>query len=292
MITFVVFHANLPGSQIDVVPFAKGTRPDYVDMAAMAFQSAALFHPDCRRVILTDDATAFPGLPSDVEVIRRPLDPTKVMYERMVSELEFIRERGRDSDLLFIDADMLINGPLESLFARDLDLGLTYRDQQDMPINGGLIAVAQHGHAAAQAFFGRVVDVMRTKYSHTLGWYCDQYAIIDTIGPERFERRPSDLIDVDGLRIALWPCDTHNYSPRNRWRNILLRDSRRKIIHFKGPRKRLMRPYWEVHLEPLTRAGSSNGGLLRLAARSTVELLTPRKKPAASDNESAARTEP
>jgi hypothetical protein len=282
MITFVVFHIDLPGSQIDVVPFAKGTRPDYVDMAALAFQSAALFHPGCRRVILTDDATAFPGLPSDVEVVRRPIDSTKVMYERMVSELEFIREHGRDSDLLFIDADMLINGPLDSLFARDLDLGLTYRDKPDMPINGGLIAVARHGSAAAEAFFGRVVDVMRTEYSHTLGWFCDQYGIIDTIGRERFEQRPSsDLIDVDGVRIALWPCDTHNYSPRNAWRHILFRETRRKIIHFKGPRKRLMRPYWEVHLEPLMGDGSPHGGLLRLAARSGVELLTPWKKRAA-----------
>jgi hypothetical protein len=281
VITFVVFHVDLPGSQIDVVPFAKGTRPDYVDMAALAFQSAALFHPECRRVILTDDATTFPGLPDDVEVVRRPLDPTKVMYERMVSELEFIREHGRDSNLLFIDADMLINGPLDSLFARDLDLGLTYRDLPDMPINGGLIAVARHGHAAAEAFLGRVVGVMQTKYAHTLGWYCDQYAIIDTIGRERFERRPSDPIDVDGTHIALWPCDTHNYSPRNRWRKILLRESRRKIIHFKGPRKRLMRPYWEAHLEPLTGTGSPRGGRLRLAARSAVELLTPWKKRAA-----------
>jgi hypothetical protein len=281
MMTFVVFHMDLPGAQIDVVPFAKGTRPDYVDMAALAFQSAALFHPECRRVILTDDTTAFPGLPSDIDIVRRPIDPTKVMYERMVSELEFIREHGRDSDLLFIDADMLINGPLDSLFARNLDLGLTYREKPDMPINGGLIAVARHGRAAAEAFFGRVVDVMQTKYSDTLGWFCDQYAIIETIGHERFERRPSDMIDVDGIRIALWPCDTHNYSPRNRWRKILFRQSRRKIIHFKGPRKRLMRPYWEVHLEPLTGAGSPHGGLLWLAARSAVELLTPWKKRAA-----------
>jgi hypothetical protein len=281
MITFVVFHVDLPGSQIDVVPFAKGARPDYVDMADLAFQSAVLFHPACRRVILTDEVTAFPDLPSDVEVIRRPIDATKVMYERMVSELKFIRERGSDSDLLFIDADMLINGPLDSLFARDLDLGLTYRDHPDMPINGGLIAVARHGSAAAEAFFGCVVDVMRTRYAHTLGWFCDQYAIIDTIGREQFERRPSDLIDVDGARIALWPCDTHNYSPRNAWREILFRQSRRKIVHFKGPRKRLMRPYWEAHLEPLTGAGSAHGGRLRLAARSGVELLTPWKKRAA-----------
>jgi hypothetical protein len=43
-----------------------------------------------------------------------------------------------------------------------------------------------------------------------------------------------------------------------------------------------MRPYWEVHLEPLTGAGSSpRGRLLRLAARSGMELLTPRKKQAA-----------
>jgi hypothetical protein len=282
MITFVVFHVDLPGSQLDVVPFAKGTRPDYVDMAAMAFQSAALFHPGCRRVILTDDTTAFPGLPSDVELVRRPIDATKVMYERMVSELQFMREHGRDGDLLFIDADMLINGPLDSLFARDHDLGLTYRNKPDMPINGGLIAVARHGRAAAQAFFGRVVDVMQTRYSHTLGWFCDQYAIIDTIDRERFEQRPSsDLIDVDGIRIAFWPCDTHNYSPSNALRNILFRHARRKIIHFKGPRKRLMRPYWEAHLEPLMGAGSPHGGLLRLAAQSGVELLTPWKKRAA-----------
>jgi hypothetical protein len=282
MITFVVFHIDLPGSQIDVVPFAKGTRPDYVDMAALAFQSAALFHPHCRRVILTDEATAFPGLPGDIEIVRRPIDPAKVMYERMVSELNFIRERGRDSDLLFIDADMLINGPLDSLFARDLDLGLTYRDKPDMPINGGLIAVARHGSTAAEAFFGRVVDVMKTRYSHTLGWFCDQHGIIETIGHERFQQRASDLIDVDGVHVALWPCDTHNYSPRNVLRKILFRQPQRKIIHFKGPRKRLMRPYWEVHLEPLTGAGSSpRGRLLRLAARSGMELLTPRKKQAA-----------
>ncbi|WP_119355382.1 hypothetical protein [Azohydromonas sediminis] len=276
--TFVVFHINLPGSRIDVVPHARGTRPDYVAMAALAFQSAALFHPGCRRLILTDETTAFPGLPDEVELVRRPIDAAKVMYERMRSQLALIRERGRDTNLLFIDADMLINGPVDSLFARDLDLGLTYREHESMPINGGLIAVPRHGHAVAAAFLSRVVDVMQTRYADSLGWYCDQRALIDTIGRERFARRPLDLIDVDGARVALFPCDTYNYTPGNHWRNILARSPRRRIIHFKGQRKRLMRPYWELHLEPLTGVRSSSTRLLRVLARSTAEFLVSNKR--------------
>lgn len=258
MITFVIFHIELGERRRQaLIPSCRGVPVDYLEMVDLAFRSAEMFHPNCRKVILTDRATDFSGLPEGIGILRHEIDPTRVMFERTLVQQQFLAQHDFDSHVLLMDSDMLINNRLDSCFDVDFDVGLTYRGHPDMPINGGLIAVRNSRRGPSLAFFDSLVRIMWESYSQDLTWFCDQHALIEAVGRAEFGRRPSDTMETpSGVRIQLWPCETHNYSPDNQWHRILWRDARRRIMHFKGERKRLMKPYWSTHLSgDETRAG-------------------------------------
>ena len=105
------------------------------------------------------------------------------------------------------------------------------------------------GRKPALAFFDNVIRLMQEDHPDKLAWYGDQYALMEAIGKTAFLARQSDRLEsAAGVRIALWPCATHNYSPPDEWPLILLRRPARRIIHFKGNLKALMKPYWRAHL--------------------------------------------
>jgi hypothetical protein len=252
MLTVLIFHAGpalgLPTVSVDVAPGERGMT--HASMVDLAFRSVTLFHPHCRKVLLTDAATQFPGLSGTVEMVRRDLDASKLMLERKRSQLEFLQRPDLgESDVLMLDADMLMNAPVHDLFGNGMALGLSYRDKRGMPLNGGLIAVSRKFHTGARLFLERVIELMERHHYHDVGSYRDQHALIDVVGHDRFERRASDVVEIEGIgRIVLWPCHTHNHTPPNADGSIYFRDPRCKFVHFKGPRKRLMPGYWEQHL--------------------------------------------
>jgi hypothetical protein len=250
MITFAVFHSEIPrGLREKIVPHRSGATSDYASLADMTIRSAELFHPNCGKVILTNRTTNFPGLTQDVQVLRYDIDPSKIMFERASVQREFLRQHDFRSHVLLIDSDMLLNGEFESTFYDSFDVGLTYRHSVYPPINGALIAVHRSCRKPALAFFDNVIRLMQEDHPDNLAWYGDQYALMEAVGKTAFLARRSDRIEsAAGIRIALWPCDTHNYSPPDEWPLILLRRSNRRIIHFKGDLKELMQPYWRAHL--------------------------------------------
>ena len=54
------------------------------------------------------------------------------------------------------------------------------------------------------------------------------------------------VIDVDGCRVLLLPCDTYNFSPENKYKEICSALSEKVVLHFKGERKRLMPHFWKA----------------------------------------------
>jgi hypothetical protein len=266
MLTVLIFHAGPALSLPTVALEDEGIDPDLTPagMVELAFRSAALFHPLCRKVLLTDETTSFPGLADSIEIVRRRLDPSKLMLERKVSQLEFLeRHDAGESDVLMLDADMLMNAPVDNLFANGMALGLSYRDKPGMPLNGGLIAVSSECQAAAARFLEKVIALMERNSYHDRGSYRDQHALLEVVGHERFTSRTSDSIELEGIgRVVFWPCVTHNYTPPNADGGVFFRDPRCKFMHFKGPRKRLMRRYWDAHLAE-REVASARGGWWR-----------------------------
>jgi hypothetical protein len=61
------------------------------------------------------------------------------------------------------------------------------------------------------------------------------------------------LVERDGCRIRLLPCEVWNFSPDNRLAAIADGLPDKLVLHFKGQRKRLMEPFWSTFLEPGTR---------------------------------------
>src|SRR6187402_3383298 len=114
---------------------------DYRRLLAIMFRSALMFHPGARLSVLTDASTPFASLPQEVSLYRSAVDPDRVMYSRLLAQIDYLRNHAEDAGVAFLDSDMIINGDLRPLMSDEFDVALTYRSDAEMPLNGGLILV-------------------------------------------------------------------------------------------------------------------------------------------------------
>lgn len=242
MITFVVYHTLLPKSSIETIVsntkslqngFWSDSLKDYETYIQILFASAQKHHPDCKCVILTDRSTPF-SLP----VIRFDLDPSKPALMRLKAQIEFLKQ-SKEGPIVFLDYDMIIQENL--LKIENFDLALSYRNSPETPINGGFLFVRDIPKALL--FLNKVHALYERKYTGLWNiWGGAQRCLIETIGYENFQRRESDIINVEGCNILLLPADTYNYSTENDQMDGFYPD--KKILHFKGNRKKEMISYW------------------------------------------------
>ncbi len=61
------------------------------------------------------------------------------------------------------------------------------------------------------------------------------------------------IVEVDGAQILFLPCETYNFSPENEIASVRTGLHDKFLLHFKGPRKQLMKLFWDAHLLPRTR---------------------------------------
>ena len=228
---------------------ASGVAYDYHDLVDLAFESAALFHPGCGRTLLTDEHTKhWNGLPLDVDIRRSPADE-RLMLARLEAEISFVRDAPPAALLVSMDGDMLVNSSFDDLVDDEpWDLALTYRDEPDWPINGGIALVNGPRRENALTFLEQVRGRYAEDFAEDSSWWGHQRALIETIGRAEFANRRSDLMHVRGVAIRLLPCDTYNFSPDTVNPDIGRPLADKRLLHFKGPRKIWMRPYWNAHL--------------------------------------------
>jgi lipopolysaccharide biosynthesis glycosyltransferase len=167
----------------------------------------------------------------------------------LMSQLHFLKSHEVESDVVLLDSDILINDNLESLFEQEFDVALTIRDEQEMPINGGIIYISQKNLAAAINFFQKLYFLYTEKYQEKSQWWGDQYALADAIGHQANSNIKPGNIEVDGVKILLLPCEIYNFSPNYESDLDLCELKEQKILHFKGPRKQYMNMYWENYLD-------------------------------------------
>lgn len=306
MVTFVIFHANIPSKSTSQEEYHSHLIArqsyDFEQLCDITFRSAALFHPGCRKVLLTDTVTQFQLDPS-VEIIRREINPQNMMFERMHSQLNFLQEYDFQNDLFFLDSDMIVNASWSDILKEKFDIGLTYEIKKDkkiinqadslnsgqvlqeskhgyMPINGGVIIVQKGSAKNSLTFFE---DMLRnyTNDSRTenIGWWGDQHALINTVGVDNFLNRTSDTINVGPTKIRLLPTQIYNFPPPKKAYHSF-RSHKAKLLHFRGERKALMIPYWEAYLKyketDMKRTfASSLKGKVQLYIRGVQELVMP-----------------
>jgi hypothetical protein len=257
MITFATFHIDCTSKAANHISKNNvylDNRNEYLTQIDLMFRSATLAHSNCKKVILTDLHTDLSGLSPDIHVYRLNLDSEMVMLSRLQAQLHYVSHEDSDSNIVLLDSDMLIQNSLDPLFAQVFNIGLTCRDPKEdsyqrMPFNGGVIFVSKYCKMQAIQFLEQVYTIYQDKYTHQGIWWGDQYALLDTIGAKRFFNRCSDLLEVEGSKILVVPCNIYNFSPKNQISSILFELKDKRILHFKGSRKRLICTYWKTYLE-------------------------------------------
>jgi hypothetical protein len=256
MITFATFYIDPSQDASEYISqnnILLDDRNKYFQMIDMLFRSASLFHPDCKKVILTDCKTDLSQVASDVAIYRTSINPQEVMLGRLISQLDYIRKEDWCSDLLFLDSDILVNANLDVIFNHDFNVGLTYRIDHEMPINGGVIFISKRNKPLAIEFFDRVLQIYQEKYMTYNKWWGDQYSLLEAVRLENLTSNISEssslrFITINGVEILLLPCEVYNFSPENTFFSIAKELKSKGVIHFKGHRKRLIDIYWITYL--------------------------------------------
>ena len=65
------------------------------------FQSVTAFHPDARKVLLTNQGAMFADLPSGVEVQYYDIDTSNIMLSRSYAQLAFLQAHDFRSHVIF-----------------------------------------------------------------------------------------------------------------------------------------------------------------------------------------------
>ncbi|QMS90666.1 hypothetical protein HUN01_24920 [Nostoc edaphicum CCNP1411] len=249
MITFVTFHAEVPGEDIEQsTPLDQNNLYDYQQAIDLMFKSVDKFHSNCEKVILTDLDTNVSFFSLDITVQRYPVDSRTIMLSRLVSQLHFLKSHEFKSDIVFLDSDILVNDNIESLFSQEFDLALTVRDDKEMPINGGVIYISKRNKEAVVAFFEKLYLLYTEKYIEKSQWWGDQHALADAINWQKGSQVDPGNIEIDSIKILLLSCDIYNFSPDYESDLDVYELKERKVLHFKGPRKKYMNVYWRNYL--------------------------------------------
>jgi len=246
---FVTFHVAL-GLDEAVHPNATLRHEEYLSMIDMMFASARLFHPVAKATVLTDMRTNLDGVAKEVNLVRLDIDCNKLMLERTNAQLRHVLNSSFTSPIVILDSDILLNDSLSPIFKNEFDVAVTWRANESMPINGGILMLNNIRPEITKRFFDRFAKVYREKYADKAAWFGDQFALRDCVGMSLANLAEKKMVEVDGCRILLLPCDVYNFSPENQYKEICSDLSGKTVLHFKGERKRLMSPFWKGWLKP------------------------------------------
>jgi hypothetical protein len=221
-------------------------------MLEMLFRSARVFHRNAICTLLTDRQTNIAKLSTRFQRRNFLIDHQALMLSRALAQFEYVHQFDFSHPLLLIDSDILVNGSMASVFDIDFDVGLTWRKNKTMPINGGLIVLNNRRPEVVRNFFGHFISIYRTAYSDSENsrWYGDQLALRDLINLNLEDFSDEKIIMVNGCRVLLLSCDVYNFSPKNKYNEICSDLSEKVILHFKGERKRLMAHFWKAWIKP------------------------------------------
>lgn len=174
------------------------------------------------EVIQLSDKVA-PDVPGADFVLRRAKDAPSMLwrYQRLLDI---------PAPYIMLDTDILVAKDISEAIQKDA--AVTWRPVHNvivkdvgvvpMPYNGGFLAVNN------DAFMRALVDKMEAQEPRWQEWYGDQMALRDVVAEEKF--------DVKILRDQAW-----NYVP-----DFLGDTTPARVLHFKGKRKSMMRPYFDA----------------------------------------------
>lgn len=244
---FVTFHYSVQAGQ-EAHPNETLAHNEYLKIIDMMFRSARLFHTAMRGVVITSPDTNITGLRYPVIKREAEVDPAKLMLSRTKAQLEYLNGSSFEAPIVFLDSDILINGSFAPILEKDFDVALTYRTKSSVPINGGLMIMNNRRPEKVRHFFKVFTEHFENAFSDKANWYGDQLAMVSLLNLQPLAPQYEEMMEVEGCRILLLPCDTYNFSPDNKVESIREPLADKVVLHFKGQRKHLMRLYWRSFL--------------------------------------------
>lgn len=264
-IAFIVYHTAISSEGIEAIariyPEEKGVnwrrrwkkfQDDYLPYVNLyietLFKSARLFHPNCRCIVLSDQDTSF-TFSEEFEIKRYALNPDKPAYNRMLAQKRYLTESDDQHSKIFLDYDMLIQTNLEELTAADFDVALTY-DPTIERVNGSFIMVQKGKKAQGIHYFRKIEELYLNSYSTYEAWGGIAVSMNDLLALNLREISYLQAIKIDDLTIFILPSDPYNYPVSTKELTFFEFLPDKKILHFKGVRKKSMLEYWNSYLKP------------------------------------------
>ncbi len=245
MVYCVTSHVDLSADKRDVHPNANLAKNEYIQMLDWMMCSFQLVSPTDKKYVLTNHITQFPSLHEKFTVVRSDMNKPTLMFDRMVAQSQFLENVASEgSDVCFLDTDILINKSFEEIWKKDFDVALTYRKNDQMPINGGFILA--RNNSRTRGFFKQCLEIYQGLQPDQKQWWGDQISIAKYIG-ELSLIDGREYIEVQGLKILLLDCGVYNFTPKT-LKAISNELTEKYVLHFKGDKKQLMGPYWNSYL--------------------------------------------
>jgi hypothetical protein len=300
-LTIVIYHLKLPDEHrhIDYVDIqADQGRIDYTGVLQHTFAMARGFNPDCRILYVTgeDDDTAF--VPTDVTVVRLPLFPGWLMYERVVAVNAYMASRAFTGATAFLDSDAFANAPLQKVFDLTFDIAVTYRSSPGlMPLNEGVIFADKRPGDGARRFFRRYLGTyealcvspkVRDVYGDIRRWRGGQLSLngaaIATGHPSDLDRR-----SIDGTLLRYLNCDDFNFFIRDAGQYSKFQLKRKYVLHLKGPSKASVATAAQFQLPWLQEWRKSGANLFAPILQAELARAAPNPAPAAESATAAVK---
>jgi hypothetical protein len=245
-----VYHVDMPGNEaisyVDVKFFPDHF--DYVDILRRCIERVRSHCPGATVYLVTAPGSTHRALAAaDVALVELEVDPRHPMFERATALLAYLRSPAFARDTLFLDADALVNRPLEDVFALGFDIGLTYREAERlMPVNEGVMFFSARRPERVRGFFesrlatyeALAADPYITGfYGDVKRWRGGQLSL-NALAHDLRPYSPYRGDEAAGARLRFLPCDTFNFAGgEGESSSAIERLDERFVVHFKGMRK-------------------------------------------------------
>ena len=262
-IIFASFFATKPGG----FDRKKGERCNGCHEAPMfiTFESARLTNPGACTAVITDTETVVdmskPGMDQVMVHRFKGMDRSKIgtgglMVERMKIYNAFIK-RARNQEwkakLIMVDTDIVIVGSVEELFDKDpdFDYGLTIRESNPYPVQGGVQYVNSGRYEGAARFSDYVLRKWlqglngkeggftgdQRAYQEGTGYSAKAIIALAAKGKTAMVKKTPEGPGSDGeeCKIKLFPGSKYNFVPSGT--GLAMKKADIRIMHYKGGRK-------------------------------------------------------
>ncbi len=208
---------------------------------------------DIKTIVITNKQNAIHlnGMCDVIHTIE--VSKETLLFDRCRGNLEVLRTYDNAAQIIFSDYDIVYNA-LPSVTNCE-SLLLTVRDLPRQPINGGLLVFSRPTEKS-RAFYENVFSMYTRVPPALRSWWGDQISLYEAVRHHDSELRRLQNFVVNGLLIVPASVELFNWtpfdldtSPATLRDNFFLTEtaansySKRRVIHFKGPRKHLMMQY-------------------------------------------------